>query len=229
MNAYACAGNLGQPRANTRWIALPLIAALHVCLIFALQQGMLTTAVPSLPKELVTIFINPAAPPALAPPQLPLISRSLALPAPAIAVIAPPELPSITLPAATSIVAGPVAAALPTVSSAAVATVTATASNSSKTSAEPKSISQLEYLRAPQATYPAQSRRLREQGKVILRVVVNEAGQADSVEVHQSSGSARLDEAARYALLRALFKPYLEDGKAISVAAKAVINFSLDS
>jgi len=52
------------------------------------------------------------------------------------------------------------------------------------------------YLNNPAPTYPKTSIRLREQGTVMLRVLVNPQGAADSVMVEQSSGHARLDEAA---------------------------------
>lgn len=53
-----------------------------------------------------------------------------------------------------------------------------------------------DYLRNPRPPYPAISRRMREEGKVTLRVLVTPDGSADSVEIKSSSGSARLDEAA---------------------------------
>jgi protein TonB len=60
-----------------------------------------------------------------------------------------------------------------------------------------------------------------------LRVLVNEAGRAERADVQTSSGSSRLDEAARQAALRALFKPHLEDGNAVAVYALVPINFSI--
>ena len=53
-----------------------------------------------------------------------------------------------------------------------------------------------DYLRNPPPHYPPLSRRMGEEGKVILRVSVNAQGSADSVEVKTSSGSPRLDDAA---------------------------------
>jgi protein TonB len=63
---------------------------------------------------------------------------------------------------------------------------------------EPVSLARFdaEYLRNPPPTYPPLSRRMGEEGKVILRVSVNAQGGADSVEVKTSSGSPRLDDAA---------------------------------
>jgi len=53
-----------------------------------------------------------------------------------------------------------------------------------------------DYLRNPPPPYPPLSRRMGEEGRVILRVSVNPQGTADAVEVRTSSGSARLDESA---------------------------------
>lgn len=54
-----------------------------------------------------------------------------------------------------------------------------------------------DYLKNPAPAYPPLSRRMGEEGKVILRVSVNPQGTADSVEIRTSSGSPRLDEAAQ--------------------------------
>lgn len=54
-----------------------------------------------------------------------------------------------------------------------------------------------DYLRNPAPPYPALSKRMGEEGKVILRVSVTPHGSADSVEIKTSSGSPRLDESAR--------------------------------
>ncbi|MFZ3290481.1 MAG: energy transducer TonB, partial [Telluria sp.] len=96
--------------------------------------------------------------------------------------------------------------------------------------AAPRTItSGVEYIHAPQPVYPQLSRRMGEQGKVILRILVNEKGLPDQVLVQTSSGSARLDEAGRQAALRALFKPYLEDGRAVAVFVIVPLNFQLAS
>lgn len=91
----------------------------------------------------------------------------------------------------------------------------------------PKVISAVEYIQAPQADYPPMARRMGEEGRVVMQVLVNDKGRAEKVEILKSSGFARLDESAKVALLRALFKPYVEDGKATMVLATASINFSL--
>ena len=65
------------------------------------------------------------------------------------------------------------------------------------------------------------------EGAVTLRVLINEKGRAEKVEVQKSSGSLRMDDAARDAVIRALFKPYLEDGKPTPAYAIVPINFTL--
>jgi protein TonB len=76
----------------------------------------------------------------------------------------------------------------------------------------PRLVSTVEYLREPAPRYPPQSRRLGEQGIVVLRVVINERGEACDIAIESSSGYARLDRAAREAVASAAFRPYLEDG-----------------
>ncbi len=64
-----------------------------------------------------------------------------------------------------------------------------------------------DYLKNPAPPYPAVSRRMREEGKVVLRVAVTPAGTADNVDVKTSSGSERLDEAALRAVRQWKFVP----------------------
>ena len=91
----------------------------------------------------------------------------------------------------------------------------------------PKLISTVEYLREPVPRYPPQSRKLREQGLVMLRVMIDEKGVACSIEVESSSGHARLDHAAREAVSRAAFRPYVEDGAPRRAMVLIPIEFSL--
>lgn len=53
-----------------------------------------------------------------------------------------------------------------------------------------------DYLSNPPPVYPALSRRLGEQGQVLLYVLVGADGHAREVRLHASSGFARLDRAA---------------------------------
>lgn len=93
----------------------------------------------------------------------------------------------------------------------------------------PKIISNVEYLKSPEPEYPPLAKRMGEEGRVTLRVLVNEKGNPDQVKVQQTSGSPRLDEEARQAILRSQFKPHIENGKAIAVYTIVPITFHLDN
>ena len=63
------------------------------------------------------------------------------------------------------------------------------------------------YLRNPAPPYPSLSKRMGEEGKVVLRVSVNPEGTADSVDIKTSSGSPRLDESAQKTVRNWKFVP----------------------
>ena len=85
------------------------------------------------------------------------------------------------------------------------------------------------YLQNPKPVYPTISRRQEEQGRVVLRVKVSEQGTAMSVEVKQSSGFIRLDDAARSAVERWRFVPAKQGGEAIEAWVLVPLHFTLDS
>jgi periplasmic protein TonB len=86
-----------------------------------------------------------------------------------------------------------------------------------------------EYLSNPKPAYPTASRRLGEEGRVLLRVKVSPGGTALSVEIKQSSGFGRLDDAARAAVLRWRFVPARRGGEAIESWVSVPIVFSLEA
>lgn len=92
----------------------------------------------------------------------------------------------------------------------------------------PKLITSVEYIRQPAPRYPPQSRRLREQGLVVLKVLIDEHGVASRIEVETSSGHSRLDAAAREAVARAAFRPYIEDGAPRRALVLIPIEFALN-
>jgi protein TonB len=100
------------------------------------------------------------------------------------------------------------------------------APSNSETAVIPE-MSQVAYLVQPAPHYPPESRRVREQGQVMLRVLIDESGHAKSVEIYKSSGHPRLDEAARAAVARAVFKPYMDGGTARAAAAFVPVEFTL--
>jgi periplasmic protein TonB len=64
-----------------------------------------------------------------------------------------------------------------------------------------------DYLKNPPPVYPLVSKRLREQGTVVLKVWVNAQGGGETLLIYRSSGSARLDDAALAAVRHWRFVP----------------------
>ena len=77
--------------------------------------------------------------------------------------------------------------------------------------------------------YPNMSKRLGEQGTVVLRVLVKADGNAGEVEVKSSSSYPRLDQAAIDAVKTWRFNPAKIDGKAIDEWYQVPIPFKLQS
>jgi protein TonB len=76
--------------------------------------------------------------------------------------------------------------------------------------------------------YPPASARAREQGTVMLRVLVDESGVPQRVEIARSSGHQRLDAAARDSVMHARFRPVMRNGEATSAWGLVPIAFRLD-
>lgn len=88
-------------------------------------------------------------------------------------------------------------------------------------------VEEVQYVQAPKPRYPAISRRLKEQGVVVLKVLVNERGEAQRIEVADSSGFERLDRAAVEAVAGATFRPLLENGVPRAMLVLIPIEFGL--
>ena len=76
--------------------------------------------------------------------------------------------------------------------------------------------------------YPEESRIAREQGVVILRVQVTAEGEPARIDILQSSGFFRLDQAARQAVRHWKFHPELTAGIPVSSAADVPVRFKLE-
>ncbi|HEX4987071.1 MAG TPA: TonB family protein [Burkholderiales bacterium] len=83
------------------------------------------------------------------------------------------------------------------------------------------------YLSNPKPAYPNVSRRLNEQGTVLLRVFVTVAGNATTVELKQGSGFPRLDRAALDAVQSWKFVPARKGDQPVAAWVIVPIRFSL--
>lgn len=85
-----------------------------------------------------------------------------------------------------------------------------------------------DYLDNPAPAYPGMSRRLREQGRVLLRVLVNVNGSTDDVQLRASSGHPRLDEAALDTVRRWKFVPAKRGAELVPAWVLIPISFRLE-
>ncbi|HWW03833.1 TonB family protein [Collimonas sp.] len=206
---------------------LGTILLLHIAFFWALKSGLIHQAAQAMPKEIFASFITPEKAPEPTPPTpqpatpktVAVVKKNITPPRPTPVVNNTPSETAISVPTSTP---QPPQHEEPAAAAAPAAPVSAPA--------QPRTItSGVEYIQPPDVRYPAVSKRMGEEGKSVIRVLINERGHAERVEVQKSSGSSRLDEAAKQAVMRALFKPYMEDGKPTPAIAIVPINFQLSN
>jgi len=172
-----------------------------------LTVQLLPPAVPALPTAMSRPAVRPVATKPRMQPNSSVSAEALpvALPAAKPAETAVPLAPVVTpaVAASSPVQSGPSAAVLPPRFDA-------------------------DYLDNPRPSYPALSRRLGEEGKVLLRVWVGVDGRAREVQVKEGSGFARLDLAARDAVGRWRFVPARRGGEAIDGWVLVPISFALN-
>jgi periplasmic protein TonB len=85
------------------------------------------------------------------------------------------------------------------------------------------------YLDNPRPAYPPLSRRLGEEGKVVLAVEVSDDGRATEVTLHRTSGLPRLDAAALAAVSTWRFVPARRGDTAVAARVLVPLVFSLNN
>jgi protein TonB len=99
----------------------------------------------------------------------------------------------------------------------------------SKSSIPDSAPSAITYGNRTRVTYPKESLINREQGTVILRVLVGVDGVPQTIEIEKSSGFLRLDRAARDAVKGWSFHPAMHGGLAASAWALVPVTFNLQT
>lgn len=166
----------------------------------------LVEILPELPKPQAARPPRPAQPRPAQPPAA----------APVLTSNAPGETPANFVVPAPPMQAAPAAPASPVAAAAVAPAITAARFDA-------------DYLDNPQPIYPHASRRLGEQGKVLLRVYVSAAGLAEKVELKLGSGFARLDRAAQEAVGLWRFVPARRGEQTIAAWVQVPITFQLES
>jgi len=176
---------------------LAFVLALHGAAFWGLLQMKLAT-LPA-PLAALTVSLLPPAeaikpqPNSVRPQPKPVASRPT--PAPQSTQLAAPAESPTESPAPAPVAVTPA----PTVAAAPAASAPVAAPSQPRFDAD--------YLDNPKPAYPAISRRLGEQGRVLLRVHVGNDGGAGDEQLHTSSGSPRLDQSALDTVRRWRFVP----------------------
>jgi len=200
-------------QSKSRVVFAVFITAVHLGVGYALMHLRTRTAMAEvLPPVDVRFIAEAPTQPHWEPPKVTPVQPKLDTVAPAVPLI---DIPVVQEQSSHAITI-PVAAAPPPPAA-------------EPSSAPAKLVASVEYLREPIPRYPPQSRKLREQGLVVLRVLIDERGTACDVAIENSSGHERLDRAAREAIARAEFRPYIEDGVARRAMVLIPIEFSLNA
>lgn len=207
---------LPRPSNTARSSLLGVVIGLHVGVLLLILAAK-TVAPKIMELPLIVDFIQPAQleqPPRPKPVPVkepvvrPQLAPSAKAPTPPLATTQSPQATSAAAPA-------PQAEARPTPAAPAAEQVT-----------QPRF--DADYLKNPAPPYPPLSKRMGEEGKVILRVVVTAQGTAESVEIRTSSGSARLDEAVQKSVRNWKFIPAKRGETAVESAVLVPIIFKLE-
>jgi periplasmic protein TonB len=164
------------------------------------------------PVEIVRRAPPPAPPPIVAVPEPTPAPAPIVVPPPPPVVELPPVLP-LPAPAAPP---APIVAVAPPAPAPAPAPAPITPPNFNAA-----------YLSNPAPAYPASSRRMGEEGAVMLRVFVEPNGEPSRVELDRTSGHPRLDQSAIDAVRRWKFVPAKQGERAIAAWVLVPIQFKL--
>lgn len=213
-------------------IALAVVG-LHAGGLYALQSGLLRRAVEVvIPAEVLAQVIEPAQP-KVEPPPPPPQPKKQPKPQQVVQKPQPQPLPPPPMPLA-------VAAAEPSPHAVTGATtpqppappVAAPVSAAPPAPPAPPRIqlpdSHAEYLNNKPPAYPPISKRMGEQGKVMVRVFIDTEGNATQAEVRTSSGYDRLDQTALKTVLAWKYVPGKVNGEPKAMWFNVPINFVLE-
>jgi protein TonB len=205
------------------------VLAFHVVFIWALQSGLLMRAAEIIvPVELLSQFVDPPSPKVTPAPPVPptppkpvkkAVATAPTQPAPQPLAIADPT-PSPNAPTG-------VTTPQPTPAPVAAAVAVAPAAPAAPPAVQLPS-SDANYLQNPKPPYPPISRRLNEQGKSIIRVMIGVDGLPKEASISKSSGFDRLDQAALTTVMRWRFVPGKRGGVPEAMWFNVPINWVLE-
>ncbi len=227
-----------------RALILVAVMLVHVAGLWVLHSGLLRRAVEVvIPVAVVAEVIESAQPQPVAPPPAPAPPTPALAPRPTpSAPAAPPKTateqrqvpPSPVVTPTPSDLAPTVAAVAPNPPSPEPAAPSASSSPSTPAPPAPPAkptielpSSKAEYLNNPQPPYPQASKRLGEQGLVVVRTLIHTDGTAQRAEIKTSSGFERLDKLAVETVLKWRYVPGKRNGEPEAMWFDVPIHFQL--
>jgi protein TonB len=224
-----------RPPSSLAGAAIAL--ALHAVVLYALLQldGVRSAVIAVVPITVSLITPPPPQnvpkePPKLIPPKArPRVQRPQATPSPPV-IAAAPEAPAelVVPPPPAPAPLPPIDMPAPVAARTSEAVDAPPAPPAPPPPLTPPSFSAA-YLNNPAPAYPTLSRRMGEEGRVVLRVFVTEDGFPREVQLRTSSKHPRLDEAALAAVKRWRFVPARRGDSPIGAWVLVPISFSLRS
>lgn len=213
------------------------VVLLHAAGLWALQSGLMRQAAEIIiPAEVLSEFLTPAppaAPPAPPVPQPPKPTPTPPKPTPPKPRPAPTPAPApmpLAIADPTPAPAAPVGVVQQQPAAAPVEAAPAPAPAAPAAPPGPAIVqpsSDASHLNNPKPVYPAVSKRLGEQGKIVLRVLIGTDGLPQKIEIKQSSGYERLDRQAVDTVSRWRFVPGTRNGVPEAMWYLQPINFVL--
>lgn len=206
------------PARGERLVNAALVVLLHLLLAYGVLYVSVKNELIALPSS-ISVRLLPMveekpepARPLPPPPKAPLRKPPVAQPQPVLAVASPAATSSFTVAPQP-----PAPPAQPVVAPPAPAPVAVVAARFDA-----------DYLHNPKPVYPALSRRMNEEGRVLLKVRVSAQGTALDVAVSKTSGFPRLDAAAVDAVTRWRFVPARRGDDAIDSTVVVPITFAFE-
>ncbi|HXE48022.1 MAG TPA: energy transducer TonB [Ramlibacter sp.] len=222
-------------KLNRNIVVAGSVVLFHLAALWALQTGLLRrTAQIFIPVEILSEIVEPPPPPKVEPPPVPKPPEPVkqppvkkkverALPPPPKPVAIPDPKPAPNAPIG---VIEPQPPAPP---------ITATVDPEGRgrgTAPGPGKVelpsSDASYLQNPAPAYPAISKRLGEQGKVVVRVLIGADGAPQRAEVKRSSGYDRLDRSAIDYVMTCRYVPGKVGGVPQAMWYEAPVNYVLE-
>jgi protein TonB len=215
---------------SSRWTSAAIVVALHAVLVVGLLQfESVRTAVITAAPVMVKLItppkpeVLPKPPPPPPPPKPQIRHKPPPTPAPPI-ITAQPEAPPTTFTAPPP---PPVPVPLPPIEAPVAPVAVAPAPAPAPPPAPVTPPRNAAYLNNPPPDYPLESRERGAEGRVVLRVFVNESGLPQEVQVRTSSGYSRLDTTAQETVRRWKFVPARRGDAAVGAWVLVPMTFNL--